>query len=64
MGQKVSDLDACLAGAADQAARDDCIAKFKAAPGNKQKGGKVFSDSAGGEIATSQDGGKVFVPKA
>jgi hypothetical protein len=42
-----------------------CEQDFKSSGGgNKLEGGKVFSDSAGGQIATTQDGGKVFQQKA
>ena len=64
MAQTVADLEACLAAAKSNGDRNKCMQDFTAAGGNKQKGGKVFSDSNGGEIATTQDGGKVFVPKA
>jgi hypothetical protein len=65
MPQTVGDLETCLAAAKNQGERNQCMKTFSESGGNnKEKGGKVFSDSAGGEIATSQDGGKVFVPKA
>lgn len=64
MGQTVEDLAACLAKATNQGQRNKCMQDFTADGGNKEKGGKVFSDSKGGEIATTQDGGKVFTPKA
>jgi hypothetical protein len=62
MAQTVADLAACLAAAKNQGERNKCEREFKAG-GGKEDGGKVFSDSAGGQIATTQDGGKVFSPK-
>ena len=63
MSQTVADLDACLAKAGNPAQRNKCMKDFTDS-GGVQKGGKVFSDSSGGVIATTQDGGKVFTPKA
>ena len=63
MGQTVADLEACLANAGNPAQRNKCMKDFTDG-GGVQKGGKVFSDSKGGELATTQDGGKVFRPKA
>jgi hypothetical protein len=64
MAQTVADLEACLASAQNQGDRNKCMHDFTADGGNKEKGGKVFSDAKGGELATTQDGGKVFTPKA
>jgi len=60
MAQTVADLEACLADAKNQGDRNECMRKFRDSAGNKEDGGKVFSDSAGGQIATTQNGGKVF----
>ena len=65
MAQSVADLEACLAKATSKGQRNKCMNDFATSGGfNKQEGGKVFSDSTGGVIATTEDGGKVFVPKA
>jgi len=63
MAQTVTDLESCLAAAKNQGDRNKCMKEFTDSGGtNKAEGGKVFSDSAGGQIATTQDGGKVFQP--
>jgi hypothetical protein len=63
MAQTVADLETCLADAKNQGDRNECMRKFReSGGGNKEEGGKVFSDSAGGQIATTQNGGKVFHP--
>jgi hypothetical protein len=63
MGQTVADLDACLAKAGNPAQRNKCMKDFTDS-GGLQKGGKVFTDQQGAQLATTQDGGKVFTPKA
>ena len=63
MAQTVDDLASCLAKATTQGDRNKCEQDFKAG-GGKQDGGKVFTDAAGAQIATTQDGGKVFHQRA
>ena len=60
MAQTVADLETCLADAKNQGDRNECMRKFRESGGNREEGGKVFSDSAGDQIATTQNGGKVF----
>ena len=64
MPQTVGDLETCLANAKNQADRNKCMKDFtESGGGNKSEGGKVFSDSAGDQLATTTNGGKVFHQK-
>jgi hypothetical protein len=62
MSQTVDQLAACLAAAKTQGERNKCQQDFTDS-GGTQTGGKVFTDSASQQLATTQNGGKVFRQK-
>lgn len=62
MSETVAQLEACLAAAKNEGDRKKCMKDFTDS-GGKEDGGKVFSDTSGGQIATTTDGGKVFSHK-